>query len=419
MGQVGRKNLMCAGAAAALIGNALPAHAEEFDAASQLTGPYAVGNQLAADELDSPDFLDVDLTSGFKDWKAGIKERSGLDFGIDYNVLAYTASNSAGDDNTASGALRIFGTWEAFNRGEANNGSLVFKFENRHKFTNTAPTDFGINSGAVSLTSSVFSDQGWRATHLFWQQRFAAGRGVAYFGFLDVTDYVDVYALASPWTGFSNVAFQTGGGAMGGLPDGAFGAMVGGFLTDNFYASAGIADANADPTDLLGGIDSFFSDFETFKSFELGWTTSQDELFLNNAHVTLWQLDERKAAGSPGGWGVNFSLTGNAGNGFLPFVRGGWSEDAGLIYDASVSTGFGYTQNPGKSMLGVGLNWNRPNKTAFGAGLDDQYIVEVFQQLQLTENLEITPSIQYVKNPALNTSASSSTLFGLRLRAVF
>ena len=33
-------------------------------------------------------------------------------------------------------------------------------------------------------------------------------------GMVDVTDFVNVYALASPWTGFMNFAFSTGSAAM-------------------------------------------------------------------------------------------------------------------------------------------------------------------------------------------------------------
>ena len=159
---------------------------------------------------------------------------------------------------------------------------------------------------------------------------------------------------------------------MGGLPDGAFGAMVGGFLTEQVYAVGGIADANADASDLGGGLDTFFDDFETFKTLEFGWISSREKLFLDNAHVTVWQIDEREEAGTPDGWGINISLTHHIGDHWLPFLRGGWAEDGGSFYQASVSTGFGYTTVPGRDLLGVGLNWSRPNRDTFGAKLNDQ-----------------------------------------------
>ena len=387
------------------------------DAATELAGPDSVTSQLAADEKDKPDLLGIDEQAGFDEWKACVKERSGLDFGIDYLSLGLAATDSLGDNTAASGVFRVYGNWELFNRGKENSGSLIFKVEHRHAYTDVAPAAFAGELGYAGLTSVGYSDQGWRATHLFWRQRFGDGRGVSYIGFLDTTDYADVYTLASPWTGFANIAFQNGSGAMGGIPDGALGAMVGGFLTDKLYLVGSIADANGDPTNLGDGFDSMFNDFETFKSLEFGWVAKREEVFLNNAHVTLWQIDERNRAGTPDGWGISASITTSTDNGFMPFLRGGWADDGGSLYEASISTGFGYTSNPGQTMLGVGLNWNRPNRSTFGPNLGDQYSLELFQQLQLTEGFEITPSVQVIRNPALNPSDDWSVFFGLRLRA--
>ena len=387
------------------------------DAATELAGPDAVTSQLAADEKDKPDLLGIDEQAGFDEWKACVKESSGLDLGIDYLSLGLAATDSLGDNTAASGVFRVYGIWELFSRGKEDSGSFIFKVENRHAYTDVAPAAFAGELGYAGLTSVGYSDQGWRATHLFWRQRFGDGRGVSYIGFLDTTDYVDVYSLASPWTGFTNIAFQNGSGAIGGIPDGALGAMLGGFLTKNLYLAGGIVDANGDPTDLGDGFDSMFNDFETFKSLELGWATKREQVFLNNAHVTLWQVDKRNRAGTPDGWGISASITTSTDNGFTPFLRGGWADDGGSLYEASVSAGFGYSPNPGQSMLGVGLNWNRPNRSTFGPNLGDQYSLELFQQLQLTEGFEITPSVQVIKNPALNPIGDWSVFFGLRLRA--
>ena len=101
------------------------------DAASELIGPDAVTSQLAVDEQDKPDLLGIDAQDKFDEWKAGIKEQTGLDFGIDYNSLGFAAIDSPGKSFAASGVFRVFGSWELYNRGEANNGSIVFKAENR------------------------------------------------------------------------------------------------------------------------------------------------------------------------------------------------------------------------------------------------------------------------------------------------
>jgi len=406
--------------AATLTAISAPALGQATDAATQLTGPDAVPNQLIDDQADKPDLVGTEpVGKRWDEWKARLKERSGFDFGVDYNALGFAATESLGDDTSASGVFRIYGTWDLIGRDGPNTGSLVFKIENRHTYTDVPPSEFGPEIGYAGLNHCCFSDAGWRATHLFWQQRFADGRGVSYIGWLDITDYVDVYALASPWTGFSNLAFATGSGSMGGLPDGAFGAMVGGFLTDQVYTVGGIADANADASDLGGGLDTFFNDFETFKTLELGWTSAQEQLFLDNAHITLWQIDERDEAGTPDGWGVNFSLTKAVADHWLPFLRGGWAEDGASLYQGSLSAGFGYSSVPGRDLLGVGLNWSRPNRDTFGAKLDDQYTLEVFQQWQVTERVQITPSVQLIKDPALNPSEDFTAVFGLRGRIAF
>jgi porin len=233
---------------------------------------------------------------------------------------------------------------------------------------------------------------------------------------------VDVYALASPWTGFSNLAFETGSGTIGGLPDGALGAMVGGFVTDNIYAVGGIADANGDATDIGEGFDTFFNDFETFKSLEVGWTSAQKNepaLLLHNVHATLWQIDERESAGTPDGWGVAFSASGVVGENWLPFIRGGWAKYGGSLQEAALSVGFGYQPKGRQDLLGVGLNWSRPNESTFGRDLDDQFTGEVFYSLQVVDKFVLTPSVQILGNPALNPDEDVIVVFGLRARLAF
>ncbi|MFY0618767.1 carbohydrate porin [Shimia sp.] len=384
-----------------------------------LSGPASTPSLLASDEQEKNDVLDVDLQKSWSERKASLKERIGLDIGFDYNALAYAASESLGENSAGSGALRMFGSWELAGRGSANSGSLVFKFENRHRYGDVAVTDFGGEIGYAGLVSSVFSAQGWRTTHLYWEQNFAQGRGVAYAGWLDVTDYVDVYALASPWSGFSNLAFQTGSGTIGGLPDGSLGLAAGYFLNDNVYVAAGIADANADASDPLAGWDTLFGEGETFKSAEIGWTTGQKARFVNNAHITFWQIDERKKAGTPKGHGVAFSVSQIVGDHWFPFLRGGWSDGGGSLYEAALSAGLGYTQDPSRNLLGVGVNWSRPNEDTFGSGLDEQITVELFQKWQLTESIELTPSLQIIHNPAFNPNEDTIALLGLRARIAF
>jgi len=81
------------------------------DDARGLAGPDAVSSQLAADEIDKPDLLGVDVQDEFDAWKAGVKERTGLAFGIDYTSLGLAATDSLGTSTAASGVFRVYGSW--------------------------------------------------------------------------------------------------------------------------------------------------------------------------------------------------------------------------------------------------------------------------------------------------------------------
>jgi porin len=77
--------------------------------------------------------------------------------------------------------------------------------------------------------------------------------------------------------------------------------------------------------------------------------------------------------------------------------------------------GIGYQPVPMRGVIGIGFNWGRPNETSFG-NLDDQYTTELFWRYQLTKELAVTPSIQYIKDPAPNPEEDSLWAFGLRVR---
>jgi len=161
------------------------------------------------------------------------------------------------------------------------------------------------------------------------------------------------------------------------------------------------------------GFDTFFNDNKYFKSIEFGWTANQEKIYTDNIHITAWHADESEVQGTDDGYGYNLSVSRLLGQ-WLPFVRGGYSKDAGTLFEKSLSTGTGYLGLGGEgNKLGVGINWSEVD------GSDDQYTSEIFYLIQVTPSFEITPDIQWIKNPALNPDESSLTVLGLRARAVF
>ena len=388
---------------------------DTIPARPSLAGPNQVDNQLEEDVLLKEPLLEIGFLQPWSDFKADLKESSGFGFGLDYTSLYFKGTESVGVDEAGSGNLRLFGSWELVGRESGNTGALVWKVEHRHGYTDVPVSGLGFQLGYVGLQGPPFSDAGLLLTNLYWRQSLAKGRLVLVGGWVDATDYLDIYGLISPWLHFSNFAFGTGSATIP-APNQGLGLAAGIWASDHVYVIGGFSDSNSDPTQPGDGFDSFFDQHEFFKHVEVGWTSSRDRAYLDNIHVTYWHADERVEANVPDGWGLNVSAAKFVQDRWLPFLRGGYAKDGGALLETSISTGVGYLTGPGAHLVGLGLNWGRPSESSFGPNLDDQFAVEAFLRIQLANQVAITPDIQFIVNPALNADVSSLWLFGVRGR---
>ena len=137
-----------------------------------------------------------------------------------------------------------------------------------------------------------------------------------------------------------------------------------------------------------------------------------NKIYFDNAHVTAWHKDS-VGPGAAEGWGLNASYQRWVGDKWLPFVRGGYTKDSGSLLEKSLSAGVGYQPVPMRGVIGAGFNWGEPN-----GGGRDQYTSELFWRYQLTKEIALTPSLQYILNPALNPTEDSLWAAGLRVRVV-
>ncbi len=380
-------------------------------------GPDSVENTIAEQKAQK------------KSWRESLAE-DGFTFGADYFALGLTSGDGAGGDSVdaSSGVARLYGSWHLFGKDTQNSGSLVWKVEHRHAYGDTSPKGYSFGPlGYVGSIGPAYSDQGFRVTDLNWKQKINDGKGTIVVGWQDVTNYADVYALASPWSGFTNLAFSTGSGAMGLPDDGVLALSAGHMLGENFYVVGGIADAKGKSDDIFDGYDTAFgSDVSYFTTLELGWTASQEQIYTDNFHVTFWDFgDDTRHSNSlaaEGGSGVNFSWSQFMTDQVMPFVRGGFSEGDVALYDKSISVGMGYF-GLGKptNNLGVALNWAEVNGDSFAAdakaisGSTEQWTAEIYYNMQFGDHFQVTPDIQYIKDPAFSNE-SSAWVFGIRAR---
>lgn len=391
-------------------------HADEQDSVNRVKPRLStdeVENQIALDRESNP-LYESKLLAPLHRWKSELGQRTGFNWSIDYSALFMTVSDSLGEDSSSSGVARFFGYWDLVNRDSANKGSLNWKIEHRHRYSDIPPSALGFESGYAGLFEPTFSNQEGRLTNVYWKQYLANGKWATVLGFLDSTDFVDVYLLASPWTAFNNFVFSTGSASMDLPNDATLGVGAGGMITNNIYIQAGLTDANSDPTEPFDGFDSVSSDSDFFKWVEIGYTPGQDKIYFDNIHVTFWHVDER-VNGTPDGWGINGSWQMWIDDKWLPFIRGGYTEDSGSLLEKSLTFGLGYQPVPMRGVIGLGFNWGEPNPESFG-DVDDQITTELFWRYQFSKEVAITPSIQYLKDPALNENEDDLWAFGLRMR---
>ena len=126
-------------------------------------------------------------------------------FNIDYLALGQTTDADLGAGEAASGIARFYGSWQATEQG-----SLTFKVEHRHSYTDVAPQFLGLDGGALSITGTAFNDTGLLLTNLFWSQRAADGSWTLQFGHADRRDRLrrHLWRLVSPYSGFQNLSFN-------------------------------------------------------------------------------------------------------------------------------------------------------------------------------------------------------------------
>jgi porin len=351
-------------------------------------------------------FLEKELQA-WHDWKRKINEQYGLQFGSDYSILYQGANESlTGERNAASGVFRILGKWNLVGRGTENTGALVFNVNHRHKIgTDIVPADLGSNVGYLGATGSLFSDAELVLVDLNWQQVFNSGQTGLIVGRYDPKDYIDVLGYSSPWTGFQNRAIRLNSSMVGSQ---SYGVTAGTFIKDHWFVVGTVNDANGTIDDL-----EFFEDgSEFFSALEFGWGHSKENLNLKNVHVTYWHVDEREEKGIPESDGITIGANWLINKEWLPFARIGFSDGLAPQMQKTITVGLGHYFSIRTDVIGLAVNWGDPSDEA----LREQYTTELFYRFQYTQNLAITPSVQWLVDPALNPNEDNIWIFGLRVR---
>ena len=391
-----------------------------YTAGASLEGGDSVTEDLAQDDLAVGSVLHFPRVEQFFapwfDAKRKLNERYGLKLQFSYQALYQDADESPGEDEAAAGRGEFQGTWTLVGRDTKNPGLLSFRVENRHAFgSKIPPTRLGAQFGSAIPTGSGFSDFGTAVTEVAWRQTLLDGRMKFAAGKISATSWYNTNALSSAKTGFQNLALRTSVSKPG--PGRGLGAGMAVRLGVRFVALAGIHDANArTPDDPFDTID----EDEFYQSLEVRWfPTTFDRRRWDQVRVQVWHQDERATAGVPSDQGFTFAANRLFNEFWMPFVLGGISDGVASTYEADLIAGVGFGFKPvhrtARDVLGFAVGWGKPANDT----LQDQYTSEVFYRLQLVQNLAITPSAQYIVNPANSPNETEVWVVGLRGRLTF
>lgn len=372
------------------------------------TSPRSVEGTLA----ETAELQQVGPLEEFRAGKKRLESRTGLAYGFDNNTQYLGTDSDRSPSDAASNVSRFYGTWTMVGRKTPDDGALVFKIEYRSAIGDEISTQaLGPSLGYAGTFSSTYSDAGLVLTNFYWRQRFSGGRGSFVIGQVDPYDYVNVTSISSPWTAFTNLAFEQQ--PILPAPSQGLGAALQWRLNENWAVLGGVANANGNPSNPLDSAQKLFDTGETFKHFAIGWSPDWRDRSVQVAQLTFWQADERKDAGVESGHGVAFAASARIAR-WQPFLRAGYADGAGASLDRAVSVGVGYDARGGNDLAGLAVGWGRaPDNSR------DQYTLEAFYRYDLTDFLQLSPELQYVVHPANDPATDDILVLGARLRAFF
>ena len=186
-------------------------------------------------------------------------------------------------------------------------------------------------------------------------------------------------------------------------------------LSDNLQVSMVVADADGY---------SFYPDFKSFgRRFVYipgfvytpeicGWGKGRYEV--NFSHI---ERTERFGGAGPASSVWLFSFQQELSPQLAAFCRFGTGDGRRTAVQQSLATGIVLTQFLGynNDRLGIGFMWQDPSDST----RPDDYGMEMFWRIQLTENIQLTPDVQLSFDPSRNPNRDIEAAFGLRVGIYF
>jgi carbohydrate-selective porin OprB len=395
----------------------LVAIAQEISAHPRDNNPLEAGRVLDEIAPRPGALIPYGVPQSWFDFKDDIYDKYGLRFGISYQMLGQHASAVLPDAAYDAALGQWWGfmlKWTLLNRGTDNEGHLVFSMFERSAVGNNAvpaifPADVGSLTGNVEFTTWRFAIE-----NLYWEQWLKLGQHEL---MLRVGNQV-VTTLLNPFRfKDSRVSFTTGPWAFHTTvpyPTFGFGAGFKWWPDEDdsgFYVAGSLNDMNGDPN-LEGFGWSTVGRGEFFYGLELGydWKRAKDDY--DHVHLLLFYADERSTR-SPD------TLPNKAGGGIRIHGEKQWDRWVGFGgYTYNTAEGGGVTGTLAEHNLTAGLAYlnpfgiqgeaaasllyMKPIDEIFDDPVRDEYGLEAYWRMRLSNNIWLTPGVRLLLDPALN-----------------
>ena len=349
--------------------------------------------------------------------KTYLHEEWALDTAMEHVLIYQRATGGRRPREQAVYNFTYFGVWNISKFTEDDIGVVGFSFEERDNITDHSVKEFSQGIGVNYRTHGLNTNERSRTAirQLWWRRTFLDKTLTATAGKLHHPSFYNRNAFAgNSRTSFLSNPFSRNPNRL--TPQDGLGANITLKPNNDYYLSAGVGDAEGSNT--TSGFDTV-GDGHLFGAVEWGLTPTIEGAGRGNYRFTFWQSDqaddEASDDGSDGS-GIALSFDQELNKTVGLFARYGYTDPDATDIRNFVSGGFVLRDAWGTEgdLFGVGLALDEPSN-----GEDKEVSMEIFQRIQFTSRVQITPSILLILDPSQSDKTEPVAVFGIRFRALF
>jgi porin len=332
-------------------------------------------------------------------------------FGL-YSPMWQVGTQGGPQNNMLSQSLVLYSEWE-LSHETGNEGTLYALFGHESEMLGTTAGEFAGSIGTSILPNDDVGNAVTGLGHLAWHQKLCGGRIEFSVGQLLLAATLDQNDYAG-WDRTSFAAEPLAKNPVRNFPLAGLGIDAAINVTDQFQLTFVLIDADGYP--FHPDLKSFGRRFAyipgiIYKPTIEGLGKGRYEF--NFSHTERTERFNPGQSSSVWLFSANQELSPR----LAAFSRFGTGDGRRTTIQQSLVAGLVFTQAFGfnNDWLGLGFIWNDPSD----GNRSDDFGMETFWRLQLTENIQLTPDLQLYFDPSNSSNGNTEAAFGLRLAMEF